>query len=471
MLFNNTNEQPIEEFLENASVKKINAVMVFNIDNFLKLNELIGPEEAERLIERFNITIRDFFRGNDLIVRLGGDEFIALVKNIGSINNTERLCKKILKNISKITCGDVRLTASIGVSLFPLHGKNYEELKSKAYQSLVRIKASGKNGYRIYESAITKTYLANGNLANGNTTADNSSIKLSNLESEQWKEYLEDICFKLFCNESEWDASINTILEIFCLYFGFNRVFVMKREPDSDETFRYEFAIPGFEKDKNDIIDALREDYVCRMYDLYGNCGVCNKGSITTDPEVSFFMEEMGDVQNLFFALKNGDMFNGGVVFESDNEDLTLSSHLEYLYCRFNVILSYINILRNFNNPVSIMDKLSLLNSMDAYAYVVDTETMEVLFMNRKALSCEKDFAVGHRCHEIMFESNEFCEGCPLLCLKKNDPNDKAKMESFNYSSKSFAINLFSWLSPEDNPGKALIVSVNIDNLFDEADN
>ena len=98
MLFNNTNEQQIEEFLSDATERKMNALMVFNIDNFLSINDLIGSEEAEHLIVRFNDTIRDFFRGNDIIVRLGGDEFIALVKNIGSINNTERLCKKLLKN-------------------------------------------------------------------------------------------------------------------------------------------------------------------------------------------------------------------------------------------------------------------------------------------------------------------------------------------------------------------------------------
>ena len=118
MLFNNNNEQQIEEFLADATERKMNALMVFNIDNFLSINDLIGSEEAEHLIVRFNDTIRDFFRGNDIIVRLGGDEFIALVKNIGSINNTERLCKKLLKNISKITFEEVRLTASIGVSLF-----------------------------------------------------------------------------------------------------------------------------------------------------------------------------------------------------------------------------------------------------------------------------------------------------------------------------------------------------------------
>ena len=466
MLFNNNNEQQIEEFLADATERKMNALMVFNIDNFLSINDLIGSEEAEHLIVRFNDTIRDFFRGNDIIVRLGGDEFIALVKNIGSINNTERLCKKLLKNISKITFEEVRLTASIGVSLFPIHGKNYEELKNKAYQSLVRIKASGKNGYRIYEAALTKTYLVN-----QNNPSKDSNITLSNLESEQWKSYLEDICFKLFCNESECDASINTILEIFCLYFGFNRVFVMKREPNTDVTQRYEFAIPGFETDRNQVIDALREDYICRMYDLFGNYGICSAGKVNEDPEVSFFMEEMGDSQNLFFALKNGDVFNGGVVFESDSEDPSLKDNLEYLYSRFNVVLSYINILREFKNPVEAMDRLSMLNSLDAYAYVVDTDTMQVLYMNRKALSCEKEFVWGKKCYEVMYKSEACCEGCPLLELKKNNPYDNAKMESFNFSSKAFAINLYSWLSPEDNPGKALIISVNIDNLFDELGN
>ena len=132
MLYNNTNEQQIEEFLADATERKMNALMVFNIDNFLSINDLIGSEEAEHLIVRFNDTIRDFFKGNDIIVRLGGDEFIALVKNIGSINNTERLCKKLLKNISKITFEEVRLTASIGVSLFPLHGKNSVKTKIQA---------------------------------------------------------------------------------------------------------------------------------------------------------------------------------------------------------------------------------------------------------------------------------------------------------------------------------------------------
>ena len=104
--------------------------MVFNIDDFARINNEIGIEESDKILQEIFNTVSSCFRGTDIVVKLKGDEYVVLIKNPGSITNIEKLSEKILKRIADINSQNT-VTASIGVAVYPFHGTNYIDLKTK----------------------------------------------------------------------------------------------------------------------------------------------------------------------------------------------------------------------------------------------------------------------------------------------------------------------------------------------------
>ena len=103
------------------------------------------------------------FTERDYISRFGGDEFCILLR---FKEDTEKsVVKKIIKDKAKNLCkflsedyfddkNTVSVSASVGISLYPEHGKDYETLFKNADAALYEVKQGGKNGYRIYDGKM-----------------------------------------------------------------------------------------------------------------------------------------------------------------------------------------------------------------------------------------------------------------------------------------------------------------------------
>ena len=147
----NEEENKIKHVLENETKSDaLHGIIVLGVDNYVIVNEMYGRQYGEFILRHVNDIILDMFRGSDIIVRLRGDEFIILSRNIKELGNIELLASKLIKYISNVYVKDsFYLTVSVGLSLYPIHGKDYSELKNKAYQSMLRAQSNGKNNYRL----------------------------------------------------------------------------------------------------------------------------------------------------------------------------------------------------------------------------------------------------------------------------------------------------------------------------------
>ena len=121
------------------------AFILLDIDNFKSINDTLGHYTGDNIIQLVSDILKNNFRKTDIIGRFGGDEFILLIQNIPSLDwLTQKLCKLI-------RCGDHGLscTNSIGVSLFPKDGTEFELLFKKADHALYQSK-SFKEKYTIF---------------------------------------------------------------------------------------------------------------------------------------------------------------------------------------------------------------------------------------------------------------------------------------------------------------------------------
>lgn len=127
------------------------AFFLFDIDNFKQANDSCGHAFGDYCIREFTSIIRKHFRVNDVLGRVGGDEFAAFIPAPDSEWVEDKA--KELSNALRVTCTEGgkswEMSASIGVSIAPIDGNDFDTLYQKADAALYQTKQRGKNGYTI----------------------------------------------------------------------------------------------------------------------------------------------------------------------------------------------------------------------------------------------------------------------------------------------------------------------------------
>ncbi len=130
------------------------ALVFIDLDKFKSINDTYGHEAGDVVLVEVSKRINNTIRKSDISCRLGGDEFILLLKDIAEISSvikiTNKLIHKIIQSI-KIEDGVwVEVGVSIGISLFPNDDENFEGLITKADAAMYAAKKTSKPNYILY---------------------------------------------------------------------------------------------------------------------------------------------------------------------------------------------------------------------------------------------------------------------------------------------------------------------------------
>ncbi|MBI5892719.1 MAG: PAS domain S-box protein [Deltaproteobacteria bacterium] len=132
--------------------KKTLAVMFLDLDNFKIINDTLGHDIGDQLLQEVAKRLKNCVREDDTVSRHGGDEFVLVLPNI----NNEGACKvaqKIIDILPKpveISGHKLCITTSIGISMYPSDGGNHEPLIKNADIAMYRAKEQGKNQYHKF---------------------------------------------------------------------------------------------------------------------------------------------------------------------------------------------------------------------------------------------------------------------------------------------------------------------------------
>lgn len=126
---------------------------IIDIDNFKQANDLHGHIFGDYCIREFVERLKKFCREDDIIGRIGGDEFVVfgtISDEEGARRKAARLCQK-LDTICEDSGSCWKMSVSVGIALAPQHGRSFAMLYEKADKALYQTKDKGKNGYTVYE--------------------------------------------------------------------------------------------------------------------------------------------------------------------------------------------------------------------------------------------------------------------------------------------------------------------------------
>lgn len=148
----------IERKVKQGLANKQNFTILFiDLDHFKDINDTLGHAVGDEMLKKLPVLFNKVFRHDDVIARMGGDEFVVYLPGKLNKKDLSNLVERFLKSLEypiQIDEHQIRLTGSVGVAFFPQHGSNVIELLSHADAALYRAKAEGRNTYAIYDSAI-----------------------------------------------------------------------------------------------------------------------------------------------------------------------------------------------------------------------------------------------------------------------------------------------------------------------------
>ncbi len=133
------------------------AVLFIDLDRFKNINDTLGHEAGDQLLEKIASRLRQALRAVDVIARLGGDEFVVLVEEVDDANQVPIVARKILSAVMKpmVLAGqEFRMTASIGISMFPKDGADGQSLMKNADIAMYFAKEEGKNNCQFFTKDI-----------------------------------------------------------------------------------------------------------------------------------------------------------------------------------------------------------------------------------------------------------------------------------------------------------------------------
>ena len=128
------------------------ALMFVDLDGFKNVNDTYGHDTGDCLLKETANRLEKCLRETDTVARIGGDEFLVITTGIEGREDAELIAKKAVEALSKpfnLQNESIRVSASIGIALFPDNGKNAEELIKKADGAMYSIKKGGKNGFAV----------------------------------------------------------------------------------------------------------------------------------------------------------------------------------------------------------------------------------------------------------------------------------------------------------------------------------
>ncbi len=134
------------------------ALLFIDLDNFKALNDTLGHDMGDLLLQQVAARLNACVRENDTVARLGGDEFVIMLEDLteltyGSLNQSETIGQKILAAVNlpfKLGTQEYLSTSSIGIALFDGH-EHSDELLKRADIAMYQAKNSGRNALRFFD--------------------------------------------------------------------------------------------------------------------------------------------------------------------------------------------------------------------------------------------------------------------------------------------------------------------------------
>jgi diguanylate cyclase (GGDEF)-like protein/PAS domain S-box-containing protein len=134
-------------------------LIYLDLDHFKDVNDSLGHLVGDELLRLVSERLISCVRDADTVCRMGGDEFVVLLTRVETIENVADACSKILSALSDVyllTAHTIRISSSMGASIYPADGASFDELLQYADTAMYQAKAAGRGNFKLFTEAMNQ---------------------------------------------------------------------------------------------------------------------------------------------------------------------------------------------------------------------------------------------------------------------------------------------------------------------------
>lgn len=430
-LTNLYNKGTVQELIEerlNAPDEPCGALLIIDIDDFKFVNDTKGHLFGDAFLIEVARRVQRQFRFLDLVGRIGGDEFIVYMQDVASPEVVQKRAEKILEAFRSIQLDEAlqeRISCSIGYSLYPVHGKTYQELYKRADFALYRAKKQGKNQAVLYDG-VEKMPTHIGSFVGGKIDSDS--------DGKAMHEKLVEYVFKILYQSEDVEAAIRVILTVIGHQFDVSRVYIFENsENDLYCSNTFEWCNEGIEPQIDRLQDLPYETFGEDYRSNFDERGIFYCRDVAGLPPQQCEMLQSQDIKSVLqCAIYDNGKLKGFVGFDECRVNrFWTKEQVDALTFISEVLSTFLLKKRAQDRDLQNVQALKMiLDNQDSWIYVIDPETHELLYINRKTLELVPEAGIGERCYAAYFGRSAPCKRCPMRNLQ--DGRKNCTLEIYN---------------------------------------
>jgi len=422
------------------------AMLIIDLDNFKQVNDRYGHLFGDAVLTKVAQEIKKLFRNQDIVSRIGGDEFLVLMRGISDRNLLENRCQRLLSSFRTIFQNQKQklpLSCSIGVALSPEQGRTYYELFNKADQALYWAKAKGKNSFVFYNEEDEKQHFHKGTVSAVNNRID--SDEEPGLADDNLVRY----AFQRLYSSKNVEKSVNDILELVGRKMNVSRVYVFENSDDNRFCSNtYEWCNDGIEPEIQNLQGISYEEDIAGYVDMYDEQGIFYCPDINELPENIYDIVAPQGIKSLLHcAIREGGAFRGYIGFDECVELRYWTKEQIRTLTYFSEMLSMFLLKQRKHEKLQIYtaELQSILDNQNAWIYIIDPDTCQLKYVNVKTRELAPEATPGMYCHKALMGMEERCPGCPALNIRQRK-NDRKTMINKHFDLEVLAdATLIQW--------------------------
>lgn len=416
LLNKQTAQQKIEEYLLLRNPASLSAMLVIDVDDFKQVNDRFGHMVGDDVLQLIADQLRHLFRTDDILARIGGDEFLIYLRDVPSKELVEARTRRIIEAIGAIDNANLEkgmLGCCIGIAYCPDDSNTFDDLFIRADRALYAAKFQGKKDFREYDAATmeeSQSSLLNKSGANTRIDSEREGLVPPQVFVEE--------AFQCLYAASDIGKAVESVLAMAGKQYNLARVYIFE-ESGTGETVSNTFewcdngVLSRQASCQNLTYGSLGHSYKS-VFDENGLFYCKNTTSLPYWQRLLFDSHEEKTMAQ-YVILDNG-AYKGFIGYDDHLADKTWpEEQILTLDTLSHLLATFLRKKRAEEQDMNLTDDFfRVLHQQDAWIYVIDPDSFILKYVNEKVRRDFPDVVEGAICYRAFYRSHEPCAKCPI---------------------------------------------------------
>ena len=437
-----TTQRLINDIISRSNEKTTHAFLIVDLDNFKSINDRYGHIFGDAILSEIGNRLKAMFRRDDIVGRIGGDEFVIFLNNIDSVEICREKANKICDMFREVNKGIELFSPSgtVGVSIYPKDGDNFITLYEKADSALYFAKGLGKDRYFFYDKDI---------VGEKRKKITNTDEEL-NTNKKNFRNNVLEYIFKILYHSKDLSIAIESVLKLVINHFNFDRGYIFESTKDNlyiNNTF--EFCVKDIESQKKELQNIKYEDL--EGYEKYfeeNNIYISRSSGYNVKND----LEDKKIKLRIQCAMRPKGDFMGFIGFDDyETNRIPTNEEIATIQTVAEILGTFLASKRSEEEAIDALSVLEkVMDNLDTFTYVVNPKNHEIVFVNKRTKEMFEDLEIGDKCYFKLKGFHEPCEDCPIKKLSYDEYYLKTNLFNEKYEVWSEAtISYINWINNE----------------------